>query len=927
MYRCLFLLAAAAVTLPAQQKFEFWPGAQYDPAIPTVEKVLGYEPGARHATHADIVRYFEALAAAAPNRIRLFDYGKTWEGRRLFYAAISGEENIRRLAEIKAGQQRLADPRKTPEPEARKLIAAAPSVVALMYGVHGNEISSPDAALVVAYHLLAARSDPMMDQIRRQVVVLLDPLQNPDGRERFIHNFVTNLGLEPDPSPSAAERVEPWPGGRSNHYLFDMNRDWFALTQPETLGRVRYLREWLPHVVVDLHEMGSNSTYFFTPGAPPYNPHITAEQKKQMQWFGQNNAKYFDRFGWPYFTREVFDEFYPGYGASWPWFYGGMGMTYENASVRGLVVRRSDDTLYAYPESVRKHFVASIATCETAARQREALLGNFRQYQVTAIEEGKKEPVKEYVLPRRGDTSAVDKLADILAEHGIEVRRASADFEAGGRKYPAGSYLVSAAQPRKRLIRVLLERNVPLEEKFAQEQERRRKKGLPDEIYDVTGWSLPLMYNVECDGLEAPANVAAAPVAAPYQPKGSVSGRAEVAYLVPWGTQAAGRFLTAALRGNLRVLTANKPFTQNGRRYPSGTLIVLVKQNGADVHDKVARIAEASGAEVVATNTSWVEDGIDFGSNHVSVVRRPSIALVWDSPTSSLSAGATRFVLERQFGYPVTVIRASSLAAADLNKFHVLILPNAGGFGGAGYGSVLNGAATRIQQWVREGGVLIGIGGALGWLSSPQVNLLAIQQEQLAREGAAAPAARQAEAAKPGATTAPAGAAAAPAPSPAAAPAAAPAPVPGKLLAKEEDFEKAVEPDTRLPDAVAGVIVRARVDPETWVTAGLPETVNVLFDGRAIYSPVKRDRGVNAVIFESPEKLLQSGYLWEENRKQLAFKPFVVVSSQGRGAVVGFTADPNFRAFHDGLNVLFLNAVFRFPGPAPRGGAETEVQQ
>lgn len=913
MRRCLLLLAAAAVAASAQQKFEFWPGAQYDPTIPTVEKVLGFEPGTRHATHADVVRYFEALAAAAPSRMKLFDYGKTWEGRRLIYAAISGEDNIRRLNEIKAAQQRLADPRKTSEAEAKKLIASSPSVLALMYGVHGNEISSPDAALLTAYHLLAARNDAMIEQVRRNVVVLIDPLQNPDGRERFIHNFVTNLGLEPDASPSAAERVEPWPGGRSNHYLFDMNRDWFALTQPETLGRVRYLRQWLPHVVVDLHEMGSNSTYFFTPGAPPYNPHITADQKKQMQWFGQNNAKYFDRFGWPYFTREVFDEFYPGYGASWPWFYGGMGMTYENASVRGLVVRRSDDTLYGYQESVQKHFVASIATCETAARQREQLLGSFWRYQVTAIEEGKKEPVKEYVLARRGDTSAVDKLAALLAEHGIEVRRADADFEAGGKKYPAGSYLISAAQPRKRLIRALLDRNVPMEESFIKEQERRRKKGLPDEIYDVTGWSLPLMYNVECDPLEAPVNVAASPVSAPYQPKGSVSGRAEVAYLVPWGTQAAGRFLTAALRGGLRVLTANKPFTQNGRRYPSGTLIIMVKQNGADVHDKVARLAATSGAEVIATNSSWVEDGIDFGSNHVSVVRRPSIALVWDAPTSSLSAGAARFVLERQYGYPVTVIRTSSLPSADLSRFHVLILPHAGGFGG-GYGTWLNSAAARIQQWVREGGVLIGIGGALSWLASPQVNLLALQQEQLAREGAAAAAPRQPEAAKPAAAQQPSAGASGPS--------AAAGPVPGKLLAKEEDYEKAVEPDTRLPDAVAGVIVRARVDPETWVTAGLPETLNVLVNGRDIYAPIKRDRGVNAVIFEAPDRLLQSGYLWEENRKQLAFKPFVVVANQGRGAVVGFTADPNFRAFHDGLNVLFLNAVFRFPGPAARGGSE-----
>jgi hypothetical protein len=889
----VFLASAAA------RKVEFWPGAQYDPAIPTFEKVLGFAPGAQHATHAGIVRYFEALSSAAPARMKVFEYGKTWEGRKLIYAVISGEDNIRRLAEIKANQMKLADPRKTSEAEAKKLMAAMPSILNLSYGVHGNEISSPDAALLTAYHLLASRNDQMIANVLKNVVVIIDPLQNPDGRERFIFNFRTNLGLEPDPNPAAAERVEPWPGGRSNHYLFDMNRDWFAMTQPETLGRVRYLREWLPLIMVDLHEMGTNSTYFFTPGSLPYNPNLTADQKRQMELFGRNNAKWFDKFGWPYFTREVFDEFYPGYGASWPWFHGGMGMTFENASVRGLVVRRSDDTLYTFEESVQKHFVASIATCETALLHREKLLESFWRYQVTAVEEGKHEPVKDYILPRRGDVSAVDKLAHILAEHGIEVRQARSAFKNGGKDYPAGSYAISLAQPRKRFIRALLDPQTPMEPDFLKEQERRRKKRLPDEIYDVTGWSLPLLFNVECTGATEPAAAAFAPVTGPYQPRGAVTGKAEIAYLVPWGTQAAGRFLAAALRAGLKVHSANKPFAQNSHNFPAGSLIVMVKQNPASVHDTVARIAASTGADVIAANTSWVEEGVNFGSNNVAALKPPAVALVWDTPTSSSSAGAARFVLERQYGYPVTVIRASTLTLADLSRFHVLILPD--GNYAAGMPPM---AADRISQWVRNGGVLVGIGNALAYLSTPAAGLLSLQQEGLAKEAPSAPGARPAEGAKPAGAATPAAA----------------GPAPGKLLAKEEDYEKAIEPDAQLPDAVAGVLVRAKVDPETWVTAGLPETINVLVDGRSIFAPLKRDKGVNAVVFEAPGNLLLSGYLWEENRKQLAFKPFLVVSNQGRGAVVGFTADPNFRAFMDGLNVAFLNAVFRFPGAPIRGG-------
>jgi hypothetical protein len=920
--RTLFLLLCLSLASASAQTPEFWPGAQYDPALPTVQKVLGFAPGERVATHAEIGRYFDALAQAAPSRLKIFEYGRTWERRRLFYAVLGSEANIRRIAEIKDGMKRLADPRKTPPAEARKLFASLPAVIALSYGVHGNEISSPDAAMMAAYHLLAARNDSLVDAVLRDVVILIDPLQNPDGRDRFVHNFTQNEGLEPDPFPLAAERQEPWPGGRSNHYLFDMNRDWFALTQPETRGRVKYLLDWLPLVHVDLHEMGTDSTYFFAPGAQPYNPHLTKEQKDQMSWFGRNNARWFDQFGFPYFTREVFDEFYPGYGASWPWYYGGMGMTYENASVRGLVVRKSDDSLYTFRDSVRKHFVASIATCETAHQNRARLLENFYEFNRTAVEEGRSEPVKELILPRRGDVSAVDKLAHLLAEQGVEVRRARAPFKNGDQEYPAGSYAILMAQPRKRFLRVVMDPEIPMDPEFLKEQERRRAKKLPDQIYDVTAWSLPMLYNVECVRASSPSQGDFTPIAGPYQPQGAVSGKAAVAYLVPWGSQAAARFFSAAVRADLKLLTANKPFTQNGRKYPSGTLILLVKQNSASIHDTVARLAKESGAEVAATDSSWVDDGIDFGSNNVFTVKKPAIAMVWDQPASSQSAGHTRFVIERLYNYPVTVVRAQALANADLSKFNVLIFPDSGGFGASGgYAQAFSGPALdRLKAWVRAGGVLVGIGGALGFLSSPQAALLAIQQEALARE--TTPPARPAEAAKPSASNQQAPATAAPA-APAAAP---PGPAPGRIFTKLEDFEKAIQADRELPDAVAGVMLRARVDPELWITAGLPETLHVLLSGRAIYSPIKRDRGVNAAVFSGPEDLVASGYLWAENRKQLAYKPFVVVQNEGRGAVVGFTADPNYRAFMDGLNVLFLNAVFRGPSSTGRGGGPGELE-
>jgi hypothetical protein len=866
----------AAVSAFAQTPFSFWPGAVYDPAIPTVEKVLGYEAGRNFASHSDIVRYFEALAAAAPGRMKVFEHGRTWDGRKLIHAVIGSEANIRRIPEIQAAMQKLADPRKTQEAEAQRLIGSTPAVIWLGHGVHGNEISSCDAAGVAAYHLLAAKNDPLVAKVLNEVVVIIDPTQNPDGRMRFIHNFQQNVGLEPDATPLAAERNEPWPGGRTNHYLFDMNRDWFALTQPETQGRIRTLREWLPVVAVDLHEMGSESTYYFAPEADPFNPHLTKEQRTSLDWFGKNNAKYFDQRGYAYFTREVYDAFYPGYGASWPAYYGSIAMTYENASVRGLVYRRGDGSVYDYRDSVRKHFTAQMGTCETAANYRKPLLENFWNYQKTAVEEGRNGAVKAYVLPRRGDVAAVDKLAGLLVAQGVEVHRAAAAFQS----FPAGSYVVQLAQPAKRLVSVLLEKDVEMDKKFAEEQERRRAKALGDEIYDVTAWSLPLLYNVECVPQKAAVNTPLE-IYKPAAAKPPAPAKASVAYLVPWTGRAAGVFLAAALRRGLTVLSPDKEFVQNGRTFPRGTLVVPVKDNPANVHETVLQIAGE--AEVVATDTGWVEGGINFGSRYVNKFKKASIALLWDRPVSGLSAGSARFVLERQFGYPVSVIRTASLGAADLSQFDVIILPGAQG----SYGESLIGVLPRLKAWVSAGGTLIGIEEGVSYLAGQNVGLLATSAESLFSDG------KKTDPPKPENGR-----------------------IPGRIIADEKEYLSSIKPDRAVPDAVQGVLAMAKTDDDHWLTAGVGATVHTLVQGRNIFAPLKLDKGVNAAWFPEPSQLLAAGFMWPENRKQLAFKPLVMVQREGRGHVVGFTFDPNFRAYLDGMNLFFLNAVFRGPAHA-----------
>ncbi len=653
---------------------------------------------------------------------------------------------------------------------------------------------------------------------------------------------------------------------------------------------MKVLREWLPLVYVDLHEMGGDSTYFFSPESDPYNPNLTKEQREALKIFGQNNAKWFDQYGFDYFTRENYDAFYPGYGASWPLYYGAIAMTYEQASVRGLVLRRSDETLMTFRDTVRHHFVASVSTLEAAAANREKLLTGFYQYRTTAVAEGGSEPVKEYILPRGRDAAATDKLAGILVDHGIEVKRATAPFRAGNRDYATGTYVVSMAQPSKRLIRTLLDPQTPMDQKFVEAEEARRKLRQRSEIYDVTAWSLPLMFNVEAVANDAAAQGSfEAAKAMRVQPGELRGGKASVAYLAQWGSAAAGRLLAGALREDILVHTTDRPFAQNGVRYPAGSLIFKVTGNPADLGDRLARLARETGADVYATSSGWVDEGVNFGSRYVMPVKRPAIAMIWDSPAGSGSAGATRFVLERQYGYPVTAIRASQIASAELARFQVLILPE----GGAYASQMGEGGIARLKAWVQGGGTVVALGSAVNFLAATNVGLLDLVQENALRET---------EEKKPPERTN--------------------GRLPGTSIASETDYEKLIRTTTELPDSAPGTLVRARLHPEHWLTAGMGDAVYAMLEGRAIYAPVKANKGVNAAYFDAADKLVASGYLWSENRKQLAFKPLAVAEQSGRGVVVGFTQDPNFRAMLDGMNVMFLNAVFRGPAHARSGGAE-----
>ena len=702
------LALATAIQLSAQVQ-ELAPGTQYDPSIPTLEDVVGHDFREEITPPDQVVRYFEALADAARDRTQLIQYAESWEGRPLVILVIGSRERIAALDDVKAGLTRLAQPDGLSDADADALIADLPVVTALMHGVHGNEISSSGAAMAEAYHLLAAQGDPTVDMILNESLVLIDPVENPDGRARFVLQNTMARARWPNEATYSAEHDEPWPGGRVNHYLFDLNRDLFIQSQPETQGKVDVFLDFWPHIVVDLHEMGGNSTYFFPPTAPPANPWYGERQIALMDVFGRANARIFDQRGFAYFNRDVYDLFYPGYVDMWPMGHGALGMTYEQASARGQVVRRSDGDLLTYGDGVLHHFTAAITSAETSARNRERILTDYLAFRREGIDLGRAGPA-EYVLHSAHDPGMARRLAFMLLENGIEVREADGPVTMEGRQLPQrGTFIVPMDQPAHRFVRNLLDPDVPMDEAFVQRQIDRRARRESDEIYDLTAWSQSLLWDVEVLVADDVTGAAGALVAETSVLTNTALPEAGVGYLMPWGTNTASA-VAEALRNGIRVRAAGAEFTLGGREYAVGTAIVRTAENGADLQQRLGQIASAHGAEVIPIDDSYVEEGASLGSNSVRALRPPRVLLVYDSPGQTNSVGFARYVLEQRYAQPTVAVRASSLGRANLADYDVIVFPS------GNYSNAVNsGMVEELRNWMSNGGTMITMAASTAW--------------------------------------------------------------------------------------------------------------------------------------------------------------------------------------------------------------------
>ncbi len=643
---------------------------------------LGYEIGTQFTRHADVVEYFEHVAANS-GMVNYYDYGKTNERRRLTYAVISSPENIANLEKIRTDNLKnigILDGSASPEK----------AVVWLSYNVHGNEASSSEAAMNTVYKLITEHTNWL-----ENTVIIMDPNVNPDGRDRYV-NWYNQVKATPyNSSRNAIEHNEPWPGGRPNHYLFDLNRDWMWASQVETQQRLKIYNQWMPQIHVDFHEQFINNPYYFAPGAEPYHDIITPWQRDFQNQVGKNNAKYFDKNGWLFFTRESFDLLYPSYGDTYPLFMGAIGMTYEQAGhgMAGLGIINDEDIELTLIDRVAHHTTSGLATIEIASQQAANLNTEFKKF-------FKNDNLKYKSFVLKSNTDNMKALTDMLDKHQIKYGYANGGKVNGfnynenkkGSLDATGALVISTNQPKGKMVQVLFEPRAALSTPLT---------------YDITAWSLPYAY-----GLEAVASTTfvAANNAAPNAVVSNIAQPSAAGYIAKWDSVKDAAFLSALLKNGIKVRFSEKELSFAGNQFGRGSLIITRSDNktNPEFDKKLIEIADKMGRKLYASATSFADTITDFGSPYVHLIKNKKVAMLQGEGTSSLSYGALWHFFETQLEYPVTSINTGDIGKVQWSDYDVLVLPD--GY----YKSILNEDAFKmLEPWISKGGTVIAIGGAM----------------------------------------------------------------------------------------------------------------------------------------------------------------------------------------------------------------------
>ncbi|WKZ59422.1 MAG: M14 family metallopeptidase [Cyclobacteriaceae bacterium] len=811
---------------------------------------LGYELGERFTRHHRVVEYFQHVASVVPN-VELYKYGETYEYRPLVYAVVTSPENLKNLEQI-----RLDNLRRT------GLESGTPStkipIVWLSYNVHGNEASSIEASMQTLYELANPANGTSANWLKNTVVII-DPCINPDGRDRYA-NFYNSFGNRPaNASPDAREHREYWPGGRSNHYWFDLNRDWAWLTQIESQQRIKVYNQWMPHVHVDFHEQGYNNPYYFAPAAEPYHEVITPWQREFQVMIGKNHAKYFDKQGWLYFTKEVFDLYYPSYGDTYPTYNGAIGMTYEQAGggFAGLSITTREGDPLTLKDRWMHHHTTGMSTVEITAVNAQRVLDEFEKY-FRENNNSPASPYKTYVIKGDNQPDKIQRLTKLMDAHGVKYGHLSAGKSTRGFDYStqttqavnlsSDDIIISVYQPKSRFITTLFE----------------PQSKLPDSVtYDITAWNLMYAYGLKGFALNERINVGKT-----YQPKEvvqtPVSGK-PYAYVFRYQSLSDVKFLGALLNNDVTVRAAMKPFKVNGESFDAGSLIVTQRNNESipDFDQFIQSLAREHNRKWFAATTGFVDSGKDFGSGYVNYIKAPKIAALVGDQTSSLSAGATWHFFEQELQYPITQIGTDYFRSVDLGNYDVLLVPE------GRYRMFDEETMKSVQEWVSNGGRLILVSGALNAFADKNgFALKKFSTEEAKKEAEKKDKEDQAK----------------------------------DVLLPYDAAER-----NAISQTISGAIYKVTLDKSHPLAFGLGDAYYTLKTNELYYSYLQQ--GWNVGVIKGKAKPVQ-GFAGYKINKKLDNSFVFGVEEKGRGTIVYFVDDPLFRNFWESGKMLFSNAVF-----------------
>jgi hypothetical protein len=822
------------------------PGVEaYDDAIPTPQEVIGHTIGERHTRPEQVVRYFEAVADAS-DRVVLRSHGRTHDNRRLIHAIVTAPENHGRLDAIKAANVRLSeDPAGVSDAD----LDGMPAVAVMGYSIHGDEASGTEAAILLLYHL-AAGQGPDVDAALSDVVTLLDPMFNPDGRDRFVDWVNGNRGEVATTDPQDREHNQPWPGGRTNHYWFDLNRDWLPAQHPASQGRLNYFHEWRPQVLTDYHEMGSEATYFFQPGIPSRtNPNTPQRNQDLTGEIATYHADYLNDIGSLYYTRESFDDFYYGKGSTYPDINGSIGILFEQASSRSLKTETSKGVM-GYAFTVRNQFMASLSTMQALAEMRLDLLRHMRTFYANRSDALDDVDTRAYVVDLGDKRTRAQALAQTLQRHRVELYDLGESVSANGTTYqPGRAYLVPLDQPQGRFVKAAMERT----------------QSYPDSLfYDVSTWTLPLAFGVDYAELDRTPSLGDELPAVNYDGGEVVGGRSEYAYVMPWGRYFAPRAVYRLQKNDVRPRVMTEPFTARTndggtQSFDRGAIVIQVQQRdvSADtVHAVVQRIAAQDHVPVYAARGGLTPSGPDLGSRGSEILEEPEIALVTGTGGASRYSGASAYnagevwhVLNERMHIPVSLVDMTDIAAEDLQRYTTLILA------GGSYDSL---PAEDVAAWVQSGGTLIAIEDASTW--PVEQGMVDLQENSLDVDS---------------------------------------------LL---QGVEYANLPDAYGAQGIGGSIFEAEVDPTHPVAYGYDASVPVFRTGTTFYEPSTQP-GASVGTYNATTPRL-SGYISDDQAEKARGAASIEAHRVGDGNIVLFMDNPNFRAFWYGTNGLMLNAIF-----------------